>query len=310
MDTVPEGEIDRWTTEPFDPAVRNGFLYARGACDMKAGLAAQIGVAYALSGRLGGLAGRLILHFAVGEECGEPGTLSLCDAGFVGDVGIVTEPTGLRISVATRGLLPLRIRVLGRAGHASMPDSASNPVDHLPAVLAEVEAYGRELGSRQHPLLGSGSCTATMIQAGVKVNAIADHCDVHLDRRLIPGEAVDEELTALDTRLGALRESRPGFQYELSSGDYVFEPAEVRKDASIATALRKAGAAVLGAPPPVVGTPFASDVRNLVNDAGMEAVTFGPGDVSECHCPDERVELEQVDACARVLTQVVLDLMS
>ncbi len=44
----------------------------------------------------------------------------------------------------------------------------------------------------------------------------------------------------------------------------------------------------------IFGTPYGSDVRNLVNDARMEAITFGAGDISLCHCPDERQSLDQL----------------
>ena len=59
----------------------------------------------------------------------------------------------------------------------------------------------------------------------------------------------------------------------------------------------------------VYGAPYSSDVRNLVNDAGIEAVNFGPGNVAECHCSDERVEIKQLEGCARVITDLAEELM-
>ena len=61
---------------------------------------------------------------------------------------------------------------------------------------------------------------------------------------------------------------------------------------------------VTGEESQIWGSPFASDVRNLVNDAGIEAVTFGPGNVAECHCANERVESIQLEQCAKTLAQV------
>ena len=62
-------------------------------------------------------------------------------------------------------------------------------------------------------------------------------------------------------------------------------------------------------PGKVVGTPYGSDVRNLVNDAGMEAITFGAGDVSMCHCPDERQSVEQLSKATTVMAVVALELL-
>ena len=76
-DTVPLDDAARWRHEPFGGEVHDGWLYGRGAVDMKGGLAVQIAVAYALASRLEELGGELVLHFAAGEELGEPGTLSL-----------------------------------------------------------------------------------------------------------------------------------------------------------------------------------------------------------------------------------------
>jgi succinyl-diaminopimelate desuccinylase len=310
MDTVAVDDLDRWTSDPFSADVRNGFLYGRGACDMKGGLAAQIAVAHELAPRLDELSGSLVLHFAAGEERGEPGTLSLCQAGFVGDVGIVTEPTQLEVSVATRGLVAVRIRILGQSTHASTPSAGRNPLDHLGDVLRELDAHARDVAGRRHELLGSGSCTPTVVHGGVKENAIADYCDLFVDRRLIPGESPVDAVAAIRACLERISVSSPDFEYELDHAPYPFEPAEVAREAALAATVRDAASNLLGRPVDVIGTAYSSDVRNLVNDAGMEAVTFGPGHVAECHCVDERVALDQVRDAARVLSRVAFDLLA
>src|SRR5579884_3422415 len=82
------------------------------------------------------LRGRLVLHFAIGEENAEPGTSSLLDAGFTGDVAVVGEPTSLRIGIASRGLLHARVCIRGKSGHASSPDRGS--VNSAVTALGEV----------------------------------------------------------------------------------------------------------------------------------------------------------------------------
>jgi succinyl-diaminopimelate desuccinylase len=308
MDTVAVDDLARWSADPFGGEIRDGWMYGRGACDMKAGLAAQIATLHALDGAE--LNGDLILHFAVGEECGEPGTLSLCNAGFAGDVGIVTEPTELQVSVATRGLVMVRIRILGRSIHASRAHLGSNPVAHLARVLDALERYAHGLLGREHPLLGAGSCTPTVVRAGVQENAVADFCDLHLDRRLIPGETVEGELAAIAAVLEAVKADHSDFAYELTSAPYPFQPAQVPAKSTLAAQLQRVAGEVLDAPPSIVGTPYSSDVRNLINDAGMEAVTFGPGNVAECHCVDERVPLSQLRDATQVLIRIATELLT
>ena len=309
MDTVPIDNEDLWTVDPFGATFRDGFLYGRGACDMKAGLAVQIGVAHYLSGHVDRLPGSLVLHFAAGEERAEPGTLSLLEAGYGGDFGIVTEPTELRIASATRGLAPLRIRLKGRSIHASRADLGINPAWGLRWVLEALEEYRSNVENRRHPLLSHGSCTPTVIQGGVVSNAVSDFIDLYVDRRLIPGETVDGELREVTSRMQAARPDGSEIGVEVSVAHNRFEPAEISADAPLVSHLVRSVERVTGSPGEVYGAPFASDVRNLVNDAGIDAVNFGPGNVTECHCADERVAVDQLGSCARVIVDVAKELL-
>ena len=148
-DTVPIDDAQRWTTDPFGAEVKDGFLYGRGACDMKAGLTVQIAVAHYLSRHIDRLKGSLVLHFAAGEERAEPGTLSLLQAGFVGDLGIVTEPTELKVATAERGVAHYKIRIDGRSIHASRAHLGVNP-DLEPAPCARCTRGLRKRGQAAH----------------------------------------------------------------------------------------------------------------------------------------------------------------
>lgn len=307
LDTVPVDDLDRWTVDPFDATVRDGFMYGRGSCDMKAGIAAQAAVGLDLLKRKH--KGDLVLQFAVGEESGEPGTLSMLQAGHTGDFGVVTEPTQLEVSVATRGLVMIHIRIAGRSIHGSRGDEGLNPVTRLVGVLTAVGRYRDIVLENKHHLLGSGSCTPTVVRAGVKENAVADYCDLYLDRRLVPGETVEGELERLRAQLEQFRAEDPEFDYELDHLPYPFAPAEIPTDSRLALQLQDTAHRVLGWKPNIIGTSFSCDVRNLVNDAGMEAVTYGPGNVAECHCVDERVEVRQVNDAATVLSALAIDLL-
>lgn len=309
MDTVPIDDASEWTVDPFAGEVRDGFLYGRGACDMKAGLATQIAVAHHLAARAEELDGALILHFAAGEECAEPGSLSLVEAGFTGDFGIVTEPTQLKVAVAERGLAYYTVRIKGRSIHASKAHLGLNPVKRLAPVLETLAAYDKELGARSHPLLPGASCTPTVVRGGVKENAVADYCELLLDRRLLPGETVDGELDAMTERLEDLKRADPDFEFDIEPFEHSFAPAEIPADSPFAGRVLDAIEQVTRERAEIYGTPYASDVRTLVNDAGIEAVTFGPGDVAECHCADERVSIAEVERAAQVIDRVARSLL-
>jgi succinyl-diaminopimelate desuccinylase len=309
MDTVPIDDETLWTTEPFSLETKDGFVYGRGACDMKAGLAVQIAVAHYLA-ELGPsrMRGSLVLHFAAGEERGEPGTRSLLDAGFGGDYGITTEPTRLRVATATRGCACYSIRIRGRSIHASRADLGHNPVLALRSVLDVIEAYDRELRLRRHPLLPGGACTPTVIRAGVKENVVPDTCELLIDRRLLPGERVEDDLKIISDRLEEARKVDPALTFELSKR-FALEGTEIDPASPFAQRLVDAVEAVTGQRSDVWGAPFGSDVGNLVNHGGIEAVPFGPGNVEECHCPDERVAISEVVDAAVTIAKIATDLL-
>lgn len=309
LDTVPIDDETEWTTDPFGAEVRDGYMYGRGACDMKAGLAVQIGVAHHLATHLDRLEGSLVLHFAAGEERAEPGTLSLLEAGYTGDFGIVTEPTDLRIAAATRGLLPLRVRLQGRSIHASRSHLGINPTWGLLWVLEALEGYRDDLEQRRHPLLGSGSCTPTVVHGGVTPNAVSDSVELFVDRRLVPGETIDHEVRDVTARILAARPEDSEVGVEVTVAYNRFEPAEIPVGSTLVQRLAHSFEGVTGTPSEVYGAPFSSDVRNLVNDAGIEAVNFGPGNVAECHCANERVEVRQLEIGARVIADLATDLL-
>ena len=309
LDTVPIDDETEWTSDPFGAEVRDGYMYGRGACDMKAGLATQIAVAHHLAAQVDRLEGSLVLHFAAGEERAEPGTLSLLEAGYTGDFGIVTEPTDLRIAAATRGLLPLRIRLQGRSIHASRSHLGVNPTWGLLWVLQALEGYRADLEQRRHHLLGSGSCTPTVVQSGVTPNAVSDSVELFVDRRLVPGETIEHEVQQVTERILAARPPGSEVGVEVTVAYNRFEPAEIAVGSPLVQRLVRSVENVTGTPGEVYGAPFSSDVRNLVNDAGIEAVNFGPGNVAECHCADERVEVRQLESAARIIADLANDLL-
>ena len=307
VDTVPIDDIGEWDSDPFALDVRDdGYAYGRGACDMKGGLSAQIGAALYLAAAPSSLVGTLIAQFAAGEECGEPGTLSLIEAGFGGDFAIVTEPTELSIAIAERGLCCFRFSIKGRSIHGSRAHLGVNPNGELPGLLTMLAGYQDEILERSHPLLPGGSCTPTIIRSGVQYNAVPDICEVMVDRRLLPGETVNGELEDLRQRVAALPLVNPESTVEVTLLEYPFpfEAAEIGAESSFANVVKESAASVLGKDNDFVGTPFSSDVRNFVNDGKIDAVTFGPGNVAECHCANERVEIAQLSLCARAIVHV------
>jgi succinyl-diaminopimelate desuccinylase len=309
IDTVPVGDRALWSGDPFGGEVRDAAVWGRGSLDMKGGLVAQIACAHALAADRARMRGRLVLPSAAGEECGEPGTRSLLERGFGGDFGIVTEPTDLAVATAMRGVCWHTIRIVGAATHAGTAEAGRNPTAALPRLIAAIEAHDAQLRTRTHPRLASGAATVTEVRAGVEHNAVPDVCEVVVDRRMLPGEspeAVRDELAELTAE--ALGEA-PDLDWSIEPLHRPFTPVEISPDADRVRALVRIAEAATGRPVPIVGTPYGSDVRNLVHDAGMDAVTFGAGDVRGCHCPNEHLPVAELSLAATIITAFASEML-
>jgi succinyl-diaminopimelate desuccinylase len=308
MDTVSPGDLTRWTVDPFGGHERDGAVWGRGATDMKGGLACQIACARALS-TLEPLAGTLVLHFAIGEERAEPGTRSLIEHGYIGDWAIVTEPTDLRVAIAQRGNSLFRFTITGRATHGGTPEEGDNAALRLGPLMEAIARYDAGLARRTHPLLGSAVCSPTIVRAGLEQHVIPEIAEVTVDRRTLPGESSSDVLDELRTVIAELNDADPARPYSVELLD-TWEPAEVPADTPFVRLVQQIAEDVGSEHEGVWGTPWGSDVSVLVNDAGMEAITFGPGDPYGCHRPDERCSIQRLGQCALALSRIAVDLLS
>ena len=119
IDAVPADGAEGWTSPPLVPEVREGFLFGRGACDMKGGVAAMV-VAAEILARRGVLAGDLLVATNTDEDSSGAGGVALVDRGLRADGAIVTEPTGFEVWISCRGSTYATVTVPGRAGHAEI----------------------------------------------------------------------------------------------------------------------------------------------------------------------------------------------
>jgi succinyl-diaminopimelate desuccinylase len=155
-DVVPPGDFSRWRHPPFAAEIDGGFLYGRGAVDMKGAVAAFVDAATELA-RRGGLRGTLSLLLTGDEEgAAVNGTARVLEwaksQGIRFDAALVGEPTSQRqlgdtYKTGRRGSLSGTIRVTGRQGHAAYPQRADNPIPPLVRILDQLATLKLDAGS-------------------------------------------------------------------------------------------------------------------------------------------------------------------
>src|SRR5215475_10303514 len=119
IDVVPEGPHDMWTRPPFEPAVKDGHMYGRGAGDMKAGLILNLFALRALRALGYQPAADVYQQSVVEEECTGNGALACLQRGYRADAALIPEPVSECLVRAQMGLLWLKVTVPGDPAHAS-----------------------------------------------------------------------------------------------------------------------------------------------------------------------------------------------
>lgn len=309
LDVVPAGDPGEWTHPPYAGAEVGGEIVGRGSADMKAGLAIGMRALRTVAVELDPGGGTVVFHGAIGEETGDPGTKALLEAGYDGDYGVVLEPTDFRVATRAKGLVCYEITVEGEASHASRPDQGRNAILAARPVVNAIETYDHRLREREDPLVGTAYANVTRFEAGVGGNlgVLPGTARLVLDRRVLPDESiadVEREVT------GLLEDVRSDHGVETTFEEIQrYEPAAVPTDCEGAETFRKLTRKHRGPVEDPWGIEAATDVRNLVNDAGMEAITWGPGRLAQAHTVDESVAVDDVVEGLAVLVDGVRALL-
>jgi acetylornithine deacetylase len=226
----------------------------------------------------GGLSrGRLIVAAVVDEEHESIGAEALAYT-WRADAAVVTEPTG--------------------AAHGSRPRDGRDAILRMGRVLGRLAALDRQLQSTpMHRLLGTASLHASTIVGGHELSSYPDRCTLQVERRTLPGEALDSGFQEVQAILAALRREDLEFEGDarllLTRGPYAIDP-----DHPLPAQLADAAASA-GCTPRRIGMSFWSDAA-ILGAAGIPTVLFGPGGAG-LHSAEEYVRVDDVRRCRDAL---------
>jgi acetylornithine deacetylase len=290
---------------PFDAELRDDLIYGRGSADMKGGIAAMC--AAAALGSAAAARRRIVVAAVVDEEWESLGMRALIADGVRADAAIVTEPTRLAICPAHRGFVWIDVELTGRAAHGSRYDIGVDAITHAGLLLAELDRLERTRESAaRHPLLDRGSLHASTINGGVGMSTYPESCRLSIERRTLPGESADAALHEITQACERVRALDPRFDARVTLTTAQL-PSDVPVNAPVVERLRSA-LEQENVPARIEGLSAWTDAA-LLNEAGIPAICFGPGDIALAHAAEESVPVKEIVTATRVLTSVVADWM-
>jgi succinyl-diaminopimelate desuccinylase len=325
IDVVPAG--DGWTVEPFAGIVRDGRIFGRGVCDMKAGIAAAVFAAEAIERAGIRLPGTIEISGTVDEESGGfAGVAHLAEIGRIAkgrtDFVIIPEPLNVdRICIGHRGVYWFEVTAHGRMGHGSMPFLGVSAIDGMGRLLQSVrETLMPALAARQTavPVVPPGARHATInvngIEGGQPVDGIqtpciADLCRAVFDRRFLLEEGFEAARQEIAELVAGVARDAPDVRFDVRDL-MVVHPTKTPDDSPVIAALDRSIRRVLGKTPALVASPGTYDHKHVARIAGVpHCVAYGPGELELAHQPDEHCRIDDLVNAAKVIALATLDLM-
>lgn len=310
VDVVPTGDLNKWMdNDPFSAAIFDGVLHGRGACDMKAGVAANMEVARTLALSGATLERPLGIHAVVSEEDGGLGAFATMLRGHSGDAAVLSEPTGGRIITACAGALTFELVVDGRAAHGSTRLEGVSAFDAFLPLYVGIQDLERERNSAPDSLFSGNALPYPIsigrIASGDWASSVPDRLTAEGRLGVQLGEDPAAARAAFEHRVAAVCASDPWLRDNPATVTWPggqFASGRLRDDHPFIDEMEAAIIDLSGSPRPLrSAAPYGSDLRLYSDIGGIPSLHFGPGDVRFAHAPREQVNLKELVSVTRAL---------
>ena len=307
-DVVPVGDAAAWTVDPFGAEIRDGFMYGRGATDMKSGVAAF--VAAAIDFVTDTPPDGSIVITITGDEEGDAldGTTAILDwmraNGETMDHCLVGEPTspdtmGQMMKIGRRGSLTAFFTATGVQGHSAYPHRANNPVTAMVRLMDRLASHELDQGTDHFD--ASNLAITTVDTGNPATNVIPAQCSATVNIRfndLHSGDSLTQWLKSMVDQVADETGITFDLRIKVSGESFITPPGELSD--LIARAVR----AELGVTPEMSTTGGTSDARFVkdlcpVTEFGLVGKTM--------HSVDERVEVAQITQLKSIYSRILQD---
>ncbi len=297
LDVVPPGE--GWSSDPFVPTEKNGFVYARGTQDMKSGVCAFLKACKEVEEFKGTLS---ILLTSDEEGDAKYGTVEvlkyLKERDFMPDFAVVAEPTcerifGDMIKIGRRGSINGKLELYGKQGHAAYPKKATNPINLIAPILPKIAGVNLDEGDENFE---PSQFVITDIRAGMEVTNVTPN-----DLKMM-FNVRNSTLTSASLVEHFVKEKFKGLPFKLEI-EQSSKPFLTDRNSKIVKTISKSIQNITGITPKLSTTGGTSDAR-FFGEFGVDTVEFGVKN-DTIHSVNERTTLSEVESLYRVFKKIV-----
>ena len=315
VDVVPPGPENLWNKSPWSGYIKNGRIYGRGSCDMKAGLSAGIFAVQVLQSIGFKPDGNIIIQSVVGEESGGCGTLTNIIKGYSANAAVLLEPTSLKVCPIQSGALTFRLTVPGRATHAATRWDGVSAIEKFNLIQQSILKFEKE----RHDSFNAAyyECKDRVapinigtIKGGEWHSTVPESVVVEGRFGVFPSETTSNARNAFEDHISKISNKDPWLKenppvIEWFEGQ--FESGQTDLDDPIIQTLIDAIVRSTGDAPIIEGVTYGSDLRLFTNHAHIPAVLFGPGDLRLAHAANEYVEIDEVLKTIKIIANMIVD---
>ncbi|MBC7464237.1 MAG: M20/M25/M40 family metallo-hydrolase [Actinobacteria bacterium] len=298
--------IDGMKIDPFASLISEGKLHGRGACDTKGSGAAML-CALVEYTALHSHSQNIAVLFVTEEEISKSGvnafvTKQLPGLSWVPRGVIVGEPTNCELVVAHNGVIRWKVAVKGLAAHSSNPSLGKSAISKMAKLLLVFEKQYCEKLDLVHPLTGRAACSVNVISGGDSVNIIPAHCEVTIDRRVLPGEISSQIIRDYSKVINdiAARDGDMEVEIQLAFIDRALDPLTNRELASKVSEVLDS----LGFHSAERGVGYGTDASTY-SYANIPAIVLGPGSIEQAHTSDEWVDISELHKAQAIYLELM-----